>query len=73
MLFRSVGIEIYESFKEPLTQAVNEGTDMLSGLVSRISDGDLSGTVEKIAQSFGKLVLSVEDFAINDGLPALLR
>ena len=68
-----VGIEIYESFKEPLTQAVNEGTDMLSGLVSRISDGDLSGTVEKIAQSFGKLVLSVEDFAINDGLPALLN
>jgi TP901 family phage tail tape measure protein len=68
-----VGIEIYESFKEPLTQAVNEGTDMLSGLVSRISDGDLSGTVEKIAKSFGKLVLSVEDFAINDGLPALLN
>ena len=68
-----VGIEIYESFKEPLTQAVNEGTDMLSGLVSRISDGDLSGTVEKIAQSFGKLVLSVEDFAINDGLPVLLN
>lgn len=68
-----VGIEIYESFKEPLTQAVNEGTDMLSGLVERISDGDLSGTVEKIAQSFGKLVLSVEDFAINDGLPALLN
>lgn len=68
-----VGIEIYESFKEPLTQAVNEGTDMLSGLVTRISDGDLSGTVEKIAKSFGKLVLSVEDFAINDGLPALLN
>lgn len=68
-----VGIEIYESFKEPLTKAVDEGTDMLSGLVSRISDGDLSGTVEKIAQSFGKLVLSVEDFAINDGLPALLN
>ena len=68
-----VGIEIYESFKEPLTQAVNEGTDMLSALVSRVSDGDLSGTVEKIAQSFGKLVLSVEDFAINDGLPALLN
>lgn len=68
-----VGIEIYESFKKPLTKAVDEGTDMLSGLVSRISDGDLSGTVEKIAQSFGKLVLSVEDFAINDGLPALLN
>ena len=68
-----VGIEIYESFKEPLTKAVDEGTDMLSGLVSRISDGDLSGTVEKIAQSFGKLVLSIEDFAINDGLPALLN
>ena len=68
-----VGIEIYESFKEPLTKAVNEGTDMLSGLVERISDGDLSGTVEKIAQSFGKLVLSIEDFAINDGLPALLN
>ena len=68
-----VGIEIYESFKEPLTKAVDEGTDMLSGLVSRISDGDLSGTVEKIAQSFGKLVLSVENFAINDGLPALLN
>lgn len=68
-----VGIEIYESFKEPLTKAVDEGTDMLSGLVSRISDGDLSGTVEKIAQSFGKLVFSVEDFAINDGLPALLN
>ena len=68
-----VGIEIYESFKEPLTQAVNEGTDMLSGLVSRISDGDLTDSVEKIAKSFGKLVLSVEDFAINDGLPALLN
>ena len=68
-----VGIEIYESFKEPLTQAVNEGTDMLSGLVSRISDGDLTDAVEKIAKSFGKLVLSVEDFAINDGLPALLN
>ena len=68
-----VGIEIYESFKEPLTQAVNEGTDMLSGLVSRVSDGDLSGTVEKIAKSFGKLVLSVEDFAINDGLPWLFE
>lgn len=68
-----VGIEIYESFKEPLTKAVDEGTDMLSGLVSRISDGDLSGTVEKIAQSLGKLVLSIEDFAINDGLPALLN
>ena len=66
-----VGIEIYESFKEPLTQAVNEGTDMLSGLVTRISDGDLTDAVEKIANSFGKLVLSVEDFAINDAMPWL--
>ena len=68
-----VGIEIYESFKEPLTDAVNEGTDMLSLMVERINQGDLTESVGKIAESFGKALKSVEDFAINDALPSLIN
>lgn len=67
-----VGIEVYESFKEPLTDAVNEGTDMLSLMVDRINSGDLTESVGKIAESFGKALKSVEDFAINDALPFLI-
>lgn len=67
-----VGIEVYESFKEPLTDAVNEGTDMLSLMVERINQGDLTESVGKIAESFGKALKSVEDFAINDALPFLI-
>lgn len=67
-----VGIEIYESFKEPLTNAVNEGTDMLSLMVDRINSGDLKGSVGKIAESFGKALESVEGFAINEALPFLI-
>lgn len=67
-----VGIEVYESFKEPLTDAVNEGTDMLSAMVERINHGDLTESVGKIAESFGKALKSVEDFAINDALPFLI-
>ena len=68
-----VGIEVYESFKEPLTDAVNEGTDMLSAMVDRINQGDLTESVGKIAESFGKALKSVEDFAINDALPSLIN
>ncbi len=68
-----VGIEVYESFKEPLTDAVNEGTDMLSLMVERINQGDLTESVGKIAESFGKALKSVEDFAINDALPSLIN
>ena len=67
-----VGIEVYESFKEPLTDAVNEGTDMLSAMVERIDQGDLTESVGKIAESFGKALKSVENFAINDALPFLI-
>lgn len=67
-----VGIEVYESFKEPLTDAVNEGTDMLSLMVERINQGDLTESVGKIAESFGKALKSVENFAINDALPFLI-
>lgn len=68
-----VGIEVYESFKEPLTDAVNEGTDMLSLMVDRINSGDLKESVGKIAESFGKALKSVENFAINDALPSLIN
>ncbi|HBZ6634884.1 TPA: phage tail tape measure protein [Clostridium botulinum] len=67
-----VGIALYDKFKEPLKDAIDTAADSMSSLVESISGGDLSGSIDKIADGFSKLIINVSDFAAN-ALPTVLE
>ena len=50
-----LGIEIYESMSEPLTDATKEAQNYVSRLTSAFTDGGLSGMIEEAGSIFGQL------------------
>lgn len=51
-----LGIAAYEKFKTPLTNAVENITEVIGQLQTDLTDGSLSGALEKIATGFGNMV-----------------
>lgn len=50
-----LGIEIYESMSEPLTDAAKEAQNYVSRLTEAFTDGGLSGMIEEAGSIFGEL------------------
>lgn len=50
-----LGIEIYESMSEPLTDAAKEAQNYVSRLTEAFTDGGLSGMIEEAGSIFGQL------------------
>ena len=67
-----LGIAAYEKFKTPLTNAVENITDVIGELQNDLTDGSLSGALEKIATGFGNLVEKASEI-VAAVLPGLLE
>jgi TP901 family phage tail tape measure protein len=67
-----LGIAAYEKFKTPLTNAVENITEVIGQLQTDLTDGSLSGALEKIATGFGNLVEKAGEI-VAAVLPALLE
>ena len=67
-----LGIAAYEKFKTPLTNAVENITEVIGQLQTDLTDGSLSGALEKIATGFGNLVEKASEI-VAAILPTLLE
>lgn len=67
-----LGIAAYEKFKTPLTNAVENITEVIGKLQNDLTDGSLSGALDKIATGFGNLVEKASEI-VAAALPALLK
>lgn len=67
-----LGIAAYEKFKTPLTNAVEKVTGVIGELQSDLTDGSLSGALEKIATGFGNMIEKAGDIVVAI-LPKLLE
>lgn len=52
----SLGIAIYDKFKEPAMKGVKDVTKVIEDLTKNVKDGKLSKSFEKLGDSFGKLI-----------------
>ena len=67
-----LGIAAYEKFKTPLTNAVENVTEVIGQLQTDLTDGSLSGALEKIATGFGNMVEKASEI-VAAVLPTLLE
>lgn len=58
-----LGIEIYESMSEPLTDAAKEAQNYVSRLTKAFTDGGLSGMIEEAGSIFGELATKAVEAA----------
>lgn len=58
-----LGIEIYESMSEPLTDAAKEAQNYVSRLTEAFTDGGLSGMIEEAGSIFGELATKAVEAA----------
>lgn len=66
-----LGVSVYEKFSEPMREAVQGVTETIGELTSRIKDGDLSDTFDKISEGFAKVTTAAVDLLGNTVLPFL--
>lgn len=69
----ALGNEVYEYLEEPLRNAVQTATREISGLTESVTNGQLSETISRLAESFGKLIEKTAKFAADKGIPALIN
>lgn len=67
-----LGIAAYEKFKTPITNAVDNIISVIGNLQSDLTDGSLSGALEKIATGFGNMVEKASEI-VAAVLPAILE
>ncbi len=67
----SLGVTIYDKFKGQATKGVNSVTKALSDLTKSATNGKLSKSVDKIANSFGKFIEKGADLTVKV-LPKLI-
>lgn len=68
----TLGLAIYDKFKEPATRAVNAVTDVLSRLTDSVTNGELSGSFDKLGESFGEFVTKMAD-GVEKYLPKIIE
>lgn len=74
-----LGIQVYEKMEKPLKKGVDTAIEAVGQLAERLSSGDLSGSVDTLAENFGELIGNLADFAVQvlpkviDGLNWLIE
>ncbi|WP_338631531.1 phage tail tape measure protein [Clostridium baratii] len=66
-----LGIQIYEKMEKPLKKGVETAIESVGTLADRLSNGDLSESVDKLAENFGNLVGTLAEL-IAAVLPKLI-
>lgn len=67
----TLAITAYQKFEGPMKSAVESATQAFENLGDSVKDGELSGSVERLAENFATLVSSVTNFVVAI-LPGLL-
>lgn len=60
-----LGIQVYEKMEKPLKKGVETAIDAIGQLSERLSNGDLSESVDNLAEGFGELIGKLADFAVQ--------
>ncbi len=60
-----LGIQVYEKMEKPLKKGVDTAIEAVGQLAERLSSGDLSESVDKLAENFGTLISKLADFAVQ--------
>lgn len=68
----TLGLTAYEKFKEPMKNAIDTAIEAVDSLVDSLNNGELSGSVDKIAESFGKLVEAIAE-GVKNWLPKIIE
>lgn len=68
-----LGVAAYEKFQVPMRTAVQSATEEVGKLTASLTDGELSDSMETVAEGFGKLSENIISFAANDVVPVLLN
>ncbi|MCM1480908.1 MAG: phage tail tape measure protein, partial [Muribaculaceae bacterium] len=68
-----LGIAAYEKFQVPMRTAVQEVTVSIGELTASLNDGELSDSMDKVAEGFSSIVSSATELLANDVLPALIN
>jgi len=67
-----LGIAAYEKFQVPFRDAVQEVTENIGDLTENLTDGALSNSVDKIADSFSELAASAVSLMSEQVIPAFI-
>lgn len=69
--FTNLGIRIYDKLEAPLKKAADSGIEAIDALGVSFSEGDLSGSIDKIAEGFGNLITKLVE-GVENWLPKVL-
>lgn len=69
----ALGIAAYNKFSDPLRSAVQAVTGEVAKLTESIKDGELSDSFEKVSTKLAELAGKFLEFAVNEGIPALIN
>lgn len=67
-----LGIAAYEKFQVPFRDAVQEVTEHIGGLTENLTDGKLSGSMDKVANGLSDVAESAISLASEQVLPAVI-
>ena len=68
-----LGINFYDYLEEPLKSAVQAATQEIGNLSESVTNGQLSETIQRLAEQFGKLIEKTAKFATDKGIPSLIN
>lgn len=68
----TLGLTVYEKFKEPLKNAIDSAITAVDSLVDSFSNGGLSESIDRIAEGFGNLIATLSELIANS-LPKLIE
>lgn len=67
------GIAAYEKFEQPLRSAVQGVTESVGELTASLTDGELSGSMDKVATGMSRIAESTLKLVAEDVLPAAIN
>jgi phage-related protein len=66
-----LGLQIYEKMEGPLKEAAKTAIESISRISKSLTDGELSGSVDKLAEGFGNLITKIAE-GVETWLPRII-
>lgn len=67
-----LGVAFYDYLSEPIRGAVDTVTEQINNLKNNLSSDELEGTLKQLGDSIAVLIKRFGEFAVNEGIPALI-
>jgi TP901 family phage tail tape measure protein len=66
-----LGLQIYEKMEGPLKEAAKTAIESIGNIAKSLTDGELSGSVDKLAEGFGNLITKIAE-GVETWLPRII-